>query len=292
MNNILLIGITVAAFAANGTSTRVFQLNYQKNKSDITLYQALFCFAASLCFLIVNKGLPVIDVPILVFGMAFGIFFCLMIIFSAECYECGPMSLTGIITNMSMIIPLIYSCAVYGESITPMQAVGIIFMIATIILAGIGKSDQKYGASRKWIVMVIIAFIANGLIAIFQKQYGISDPKGQINSFMLIAYCTSSILFTLYYFTQRRLHIKTETPVQWLPLGILSLISGIASFGGNGIATYLSNRVQASILYPCVNGGLCILLAAISFLVFKEKISKSKVFSIIIGLAAIVVLNL
>ena len=71
-------------------------------------------------------------------------------------------------------------------------------------------------------------------------------------------------------------------------------MSGLGSYGGNALLGILSapGGIQGPVLYPCVNGGLCIVSALCSFLFFKEKPSARKLTAIGIGIVAIVLLNL
>ncbi|MPN32724.1 hypothetical protein SDC9_180204 [bioreactor metagenome] len=54
----------------------------------------------------------------------------------------------------------------------------------------------------------------------------------------------------------------------------------------------LSTKIQAPVLYPSLNGGLCISVAAFAFLLFKEKMTLKKGMAIVTGIIAIVVLSI
>ena len=56
--------------------------------------------------------------------------------------------------------------------------------------------------------------------------------------------------------------------------------------------TYLADKVDGAILYPCINGGLCLLLTVMSCIFFREKLTLKKSIAIALGCAAIVILNL
>ena len=54
----------------------------------------------------------------------------------------------------------------------------------------------------------------------------------------------------------------------------------------------LCTEIPAGILYPTVNGGLCVITAMASFVIFREKPTVLKMLSILSGVAGIVILNL
>ena len=72
----------------------------------------------------------------------------------------------------------------------------------------------------------------------------------------------------------------------------VSCLAGVGSFGGNLLLGRLTSEVLAAILYPCINGGLAVLTTLLSFFFFKEKVTVQKICSVLLGAAAIVVLNL
>ena len=75
-------------------------------------------------------------------------------------------------------------------------------------------------------------------------------------------------------------------------LPFLLLASSMGSFIGNGILMSLNTRMPATILYPMVNGGIGVIVAAVSCTVFKEKLTTLKFVAILTGVASIIFLNL
>ena len=71
---------------------------------------------------------------------------------------------------------------------------------------------------------------------------------------------------------------------------IITVVSGGGSFVGNMVLGKLSVRMDAAVLYPCVNGGLAVLTSIVSAVFFKEKMSLIKIISVAVGAAAIVLL--
>ncbi len=307
--NGLLILLSVSFFVMNSLATRVFQLHFQRSKSSLQLYQAVFCLIATVAYFIQSgfTGLP--HAMTIVGGIAFGVFFFLAVYCSARGFETGSMSLTGIIVNVSLVIPIVYSWIfVEGEweRVTALQIVGILLLFATFVLSSMSGTDKKtdaekskrnMGASILWMVTVLIGFFSNGITAVIQKAYKervqitetLVDQSGM---FMGIAYLTAAVLLFALFLVYRR---KDETPVLFKNnVGAVGsmVAGGLGSFIGNGVLMTLSTRVDAAILYPCINGGLCLVAAICSFLFFGEKLSRLKLIGIITGIAAIITLSL
>lgn len=54
----------------------------------------------------------------------------------------------------------------------------------------------------------------------------------------------------------------------------------------------LNTAIPASLLYPLVNGGIGVFVAVASCVIFREKLTLQRLLTILVGLSAIVVLNL
>ncbi len=293
--NTLLIILGICAFAANSISIRTFQLKCERQNSDTYLFQSLFCLVAAAAYSVSGGFVFELSVSQTLSAALFGLFFAMAVLFSAECFICGPMSLTSVIVNSSVVIPVLYSCIVLKENITLTQISGCILLILTFFLSTFqkGKAAGK-GVSSKWVFLVLIAFASNGITAIIQKLYKITAPNSDGNMFMSFAYLTAAVVL-LISFAVKKKEVKAAKAVSRnaLPMAIaLVFIAGLGSFIGNGILMNLSTKVSAALLYPFVNGGLCVTVSAFSIIIFREKLDFKKSITILAGLSAIIVLNL
>ncbi len=291
--NALLIPLSVICFALNATLTRRVQIRYPGNARALTFYQACFCGIASLLFACAHwLGTGEIrSVPaLLLYGCAFGVFFFLAVAMGAVSYRIGPMSLAAMLINLSLLVPLVYSLVISGDAMSLRQGIGAALMLITLILA---VSPQKGGRPhRAWWGAVALAFFANGITAVLQKQYSASHGEGGALLFLAVAYATAALLFGGKLVLSHKSGASDALIGRDLArLSAGALFSGAGSFGGNALLGYLCIRVSGAVLYPSVNGGLCILCALLSFLLFREAVTRRKLVAIAVGIAAIILLN-
>lgn len=295
--NGLLIFLSTVFFCLNSTMTRLFQVNVENGKGIIRIYQAAFCLTAAMLNMLLY-GICQIKLGSLVLSVLFGALFAAASYLCSVCYECGPMSLTSVIVNLSLAIPLIYSSAVYGEKIAIHRIPGLGLLAVTFVLSA--KSGEKNGekytsVSRKWMFLVSLAFAANGVTAILQKENQLKFGETAGHMFLTVAYFVGAGAFAAIYIIERKIHNMHIRPsggeFKSIPLFVLTaVLAGAGSILGNGILGMLSTKVNSAILYPCVNGGLAVMTAMISVIIFKEKITKLKFVSVIVGVAAIILL--
>lgn len=238
----------------------------------------------------------------LLYGIAFGVFFFLASAMGAKGNMIGSMALTSVTMNMSLVVPLLYSIFLLKEDFTVLHLLGFVFFTASVVCSAWTRDEQKKSGFL-WLVVVLVGFCANGLTATIQKIYVINASVNQDSVFLGVAYLVASLCFLGKYVLQyaHRTYGKAPSPIEMTPfltngylvkmIGV-ALIAGIGSFGGNLLLGRLAPVIEAAILYPCINGGLAICTALISFGFFKEKPTRQKLFSILLGCVAIVVLNL
>ncbi len=297
MSNGIFILISILSFSANTILTRFFQTKLQKLPYSIRLYQALFSLAAALAYFAVSliQKVP-FSTQILLPSVMFGICFAGALLFSAKCMEMGFMALSSVIINLSLILPVVFSWIVMDEPVFPNEVVGLVLILITLVLSSLsaGSKSGNRVNTKKWLLFVLVAFLCNGFSAVIQKQHKASSAADDMMLFMGFAYLTSAIIFTCTYavdLTRHPVGLSAQvTSPRLLP--VIALLSGLGSFAGNGILGYLCDKVSGGVLYPCINGGLSIVVALTSFLFFKERIHVMKIIAICTGVFAIIVLNI
>ncbi len=295
MGNGILILISVFAFSANQIMSRTFQIKFQNSKHSINLYQSLFCLTASIAYLLsaLSDGVT-FSTHIILPAIAFGVCFSGAVLCSARCTEMGLMSITSVITNLSLVLPVIFSWTVLGESVELNAVIGLLLIGITLVLSSLSASNDKCKDLKKWLFLVLIAFFANGSSAIVQKQYKAHFGSDDLMMFMGTAYFVSFVIFTATFVKRNSNYgvpvLRQIKHIKLFPL--LFVVSGLGSFAGNGLLGHLCDKVNGGVLYPCINGGLCVVVAISSFVIFKEKLSKNKVAAICTGIIAIVLLNI
>lgn len=290
----LLIPLAVVLFSLQSIGYRLIQIVFPGRRSVLRLFQFCFCFVAALLFFIKGGIPPVLSVEMLLFGSVYGLFFALTVLLCSIGYELGPMSLTSVISNLSFLIPTVYASVVDRIPLTWNLFVGFALFLGLFIVIALPQKKAKTKQIHPiWFPIVLIAFLSNGTTAVIQKHFGAFHPEEDLSAMMSIAYMTAALIFLFCFLllSVRSSEKKPHRQESFKVLG-LSLIAGSGSFGGNYLLGILCNTVDGSILYPCLNGGLCILCSIISFIFFKEKLYFTKIMAMILGISAILIMNL
>lgn len=288
--NFFLIFTSALSFSLNSILMKVFMLKYMKSKSSVKLFLAISCLCASVLNLILFAGSPVSDYRTIILAVLFGVCFYFACDTGFRAIQTGPLSLSSIIMNMSLAIPLLYSCAILGEKVGLLNIAGVALLVFTFIMSGVSenKGDNKY--SKQWLITLLIYFVTNGMTAVFQKEQQILTDGGDKFFFMCVAYFTAFAIFITGYLRGNKKRTENVEKSNSVQTYIIGAAAGVSNFIGNGLLIFLAVKVPGIILYPCVNGGIAVLTAIIAFVFFKEPMSKFKSAILLTGIISIVLL--
>ena len=291
--NFLLAILSASAHSVNSISLRLYQTKFQKTVADLRLFQGFVMLIASFGYFTLNGFSLRLDTAGLLLALCYGLDLVLTGVTVSICYQCGPMSLTSVISNACVVLPIAVGCIFYQEVMNLRQIIGIVLLGITLALPCFDGRNSGGKISWQWFPLILMAFFFNGMGAVLLNIYGrVADASGR-NAYLAIGYFTGALLYLLIsLFHHKRMDLKPGKGF-FSPLLLPVLLgSALGSFIGNGILMSLNTKMPATILYPMVNGGIGVLVAAVSCTVFKEKLTKLKFIAILTGVASIVFLNL
>lgn len=288
----IILALTSALSHAMGNvSLRAYQTKLQKTTADLRLFQCLYIFAASVLYFLSVGGRLELTGAGLWLALLYGLDLALCFMMTAACYNCGPMSLTSIITNACVVLPILVGCIWYDEVLRLPQIIGCVLLAVTFLLSGLG-SGAGGKISLRWYPMVFFAFFLNGMGAVLLNIYGRVAPAGARNSFLSLGYFAASVFLLGVFLSRPKVERPGKRAVIRPLFFLLAAICCLGSFVGNGILMSLNTAMPATILYPLVNGGIGVFVAIASVVIYREKLTVNRLFAVLTGLGAIVVLNL
>ena len=193
-------------------------------------------------------------------GIAFGVLFALTILFYNLAIASGPLSYTTFYFSASMLVPAFAGVLLFGEALTFTLAAAVALFLAAFWCLNVAPGGAQKPEPR-WLALCALTFLCNGLCAVVQKSQqnatGAADGTALLRQNALAAV----------------------------------LLAG-GSVGGNLLLTWLAGRVDASYLFPLVQGSIIVGVTLCSVLLFREKLSARGRLGILLGVAAIAVINL
>ncbi len=265
----------------------------------VFLYNAITGAVAAVMLLVLG-GFGDISVFTLLLGLAFGFITALQGVFTLNALRIGPMSYTSVLINFSTLITALSGVMFFNESFFWLQGVGIVLMLASFVCSVEKKTDEKK-ASFKWLLYSIIALFCSAGIGIMQKIHQNSPHKGELSSFLIIAFLISfvcSLILAIYFQRKEKTSFrkafgvveKTESSKKQYVMLALVVFAGIFGAMNNKLNLYLSGVMNSAVFFPIVNGGGLVLSILAALVVFKEKLTKKQWLGIVLGVLSVLCL--
>ncbi len=303
---LLFLGVAMSAVYAIGLKPAMARC---RSNAATELFNGATTLASVLCALLICAFRGAFYLPLagILTAAVFGVIFSLTVYFNLVALEHGPLSLTNLIVNFSLVIPLVYGFAFLDETVTPLRVVGIaLFAVCMFLFCNpFEKGEGKRGASLKWFLLTLAAFATNGMLMIIQKNYAIKTENAYALSFLLYSYLFATAVSMLLGLVLR-LRSRSRAPLfaeesetasrnpkrLLLLMGGLSLLVGVSNFGLNFAVILLATRMDAAIVYPVIQGGGPVIVTLVSRFLFRERLNAVKWLGVVLGCLGIVLLNL
>lgn len=216
------------------------------------------------------------------FGVAYGIIQALFLYFKMRAMGAGPVSITTVIGNCSMLFSTIFGILYFKESVNLWQIFGVLGIIISVLLCLDAKSDMK--AAPKWKFFCIGFFFFASATGIVFKLFSKTDGNG--NNMMLIS------AFTMVLFMLTLSFLKKESVFSQKKTLLFSVLAGAMSLGYNRLNLYLSGALPSVIFFPIFNGAIVLIVTVLGILIFRERLSKKQISGVLLGLLAIILLGI
>lgn len=285
MNLIIIFCLCIIA-TSKVTVQGFFSKKHIKTVADAIFFNGLIFLFSSLIFL--KYAFP-INAPVFLFGAVFGFLTVLFQLSYIKAMSCGNVSITVMLVNFSMIIPITVSVLFYDEKVTVLRFLGILLTALAFILSTGAKKEDL--CSEKWLLLSLTASFLNGALLVCQKIFGKSAWATENVSFVAYGYLTATVISVLFsVFIHKKgagitFKIKPTVFIYALSLG---LILGLFQV----INTKAIANIESALLFPTYNGGSLIFSSISGVLILHDRLNKKQLFSIIVGTVAIIMMNI
>ncbi len=250
------------------------------------LFNAGSCLFAGLFFWVSGGFKFQMDPAIIPYSIGFAVTYGASVFFGFKALMCGPLSLTSLVTSYSLMIPTIYGLIFNNDEAGIFLYIGLVFLAVSLFCIAIKKEEKQI--SLRWAIYAALALFGNGLCSTILTVQQLNFEGAYKNEFMITALVMIVIFLSILTYKGEKADIK-----ECLKAGFLWMIVwGVLNGATNLFVMMLSTRVQASLMYPLISGGGIILSWILSRFLYKEKLTPLQNFAVVLGVIAVVFLNL
>jgi len=278
----LLLMLSVLGLAGQTFFNKLYG---KKCKGGGLIFTAGMSFFALIPFLLTLNGMT-LSAKITPFSLMFSAAQGITVLFQLLALKYGSMGRTALVQSFSLLIPAVYGICFLGDSVGMTLILGLILLAFSLYL--VNYQAEKTKLSGKWLLFVLISFFGNGMCSIIQKEEQLRLGNADTSVFMALALAITTVIFSVLSFVGEKGEAVTAIKSGWYFMAAVGLLNGIV----NWMVIFLNRSVQASVLFPVLSAGSLIVSFLLSCVVFREKYTKKQLFGFVIGVAAVILLNL
>ena len=281
----------------------------------ICLWNVMVCSAIGIIFIFAKTGeLPQnVTSTAFLYALLYAISGIGCSVASIAAMHCGNVSvITTYCLAGGMVLPYFYGILQLNEEAGIFKWIGILVLCLSLVPAVMVKSEGT-GHSKKeniwFFLLCMVIFLTNGFVSIFSKMHQISPAAINENHFLFLAALVNLSIVIIVQLALSAVRAgkgeknvlkntfweigKTKmSPKLFLLLIVLAGGHAICNAIGNLFSLRCMMTMDASIQFPVLSAVVIILTAIFGRVIFKEKITKNTLLSLILSAAGIAIFGI
>jgi drug/metabolite transporter (DMT)-like permease len=260
-----------------------------ENKRDAGAFYSLLLlgsvFLAWVLMFAFDGGVSLSVVP---YALLFALGFVCAMIMMVEALKCGPVMLTSLIMQLSLIGATVWGFFFWGDEFSLSVGIGLAMVALSLWLCLYTGKREEQKINGKWLLCVGLMFAGNACCTIVQKTQQL-DFNGQFGNFsMVIATGLSALVALLIYLKSDKRDSGELLRGSWYFPVSAGALNALANLFVMILAT---SELSPSLIYPVLSVGALIVTGFFSAFVFKEKMLPWQWAGVAVGAAAVAILS-
>ena len=266
-----------------------FNRKNEGKKDAAPLYSLICILSALLCWFVMFLFDGSYEWSVLPYSIGIGITFAIASLSTVYALKTGPVVLTSLILQLSLIGVTIWGFFFWDTSFTGLIALGLVLIVIALWLCLYNKEKEENKISWQWIFWVSIIFIGNAACSIIQTTQQMNYNGAYINFVMLGAMFFASLFCFIVYLKCDKSDMEEIAKATWyFPVG-----GGIFNAVMNLCLMLLATSfLSPSFRFPVLAIGSLAVTTVFSAFVFKEKMRWWQWVGVAIGSIAVAILSI
>lgn len=285
----LILTAATIFMSCNGIGATFYNRKNSSFKETAKIYNLLILGSVFICWLIKFLTNPVFDFTVIIYSLIFTVGYTTAMLSSICAYREGPMTLSSLIMQLSMISTTVWGFFFWGSEITAPVIVGLFLVIVALVLClytGKHTEGEQKKISARWLFYISLFFVGNSVGTITQRTQQIDFDSDYGDFFMTVATGVSFAVCLFVYLKSDKTDTKKILEGSWY----VPVLCGIFNFLQNLFVIILATLLSANIVYPVLMIGSLATTSIFSIVIFKERMNRWQWVGVVLGAIAIVLL--
>lgn len=280
-----MIYLLLAIICSSSLALILKQGNVKKSNTAI-LINANYLTASILSLVFVfYKGTLTISLPAFLFALFLGYLFAATFFIYSKAVGLAGTALATVSARLSVLIPVLFSIVLYGESPNIKMIFGFAMALLTLYLfyLSLKNHDGKPHTKGSYFILILLLF-GIGLVDFSMKIFERNFPAEEKGTFVFTIFF-SAFIYTIAYIFYKKIKFETHT----FKLGLLLGLPNVLAI--HFVLAALS-ELEAIVVFPIQNIGVIVFTAVMAYLLWKEKINNYGIAALIAGIISIILLRI
>jgi drug/metabolite transporter (DMT)-like permease len=259
------------------------------NRYAVTTANYVAAFGLSVLFALMEDA-GVMDPAVgfgrtVVLGVAGGILYFLGFIVIQKSIKENGVGITGAVSKIGIIVPVILSMLLWQEMPTAAQAVGILIALIAMIVANLSR-DRGAAIAKGVKTILLLVFVIVGIAEFSNKifeVYGRTELKSVYLSILFFTAFWISLLVTIHMNRKQGRRIRRDDVIVGMLVGVPNMLTSY--FLIESLRT-----VKAAVAFPVYSSGSILLISLGGLLLFRERMRKQEVTAIGLIIIALILM--
>jgi drug/metabolite transporter (DMT)-like permease len=188
------------------------------------------------------------------------------------------------VSQLSVLIPVSLSVAVFGESLASRQILGVaIALVSLPLLAAKVGGGLSGGLDRSVLLLLLAQLLVQGVAQFSSKILVALGFGAEKDVFFLAAYAAATLVTVPIAFKHRG-EVGGADP-------LYGGLVGAFNIGGNLSTLLALSTLPGAVVFPLVSSGGLLLVMVLSRLIFRERLNRLNLLGVVLTLLAVVLIN-
>ena len=188
--------------------------------------------------------------------------------------------LSSMFMKLGVMVPTLMAIAVFHEVPKLAQVAGMVIAVCAILLINLEKGSGKAASSLGLVALLLAGGATDGMSKIYE-ELGVGALK---NHFLLYTFVVAFALCVAVCLAKRQGLTRNDL--------LFGLLIGIPNYGSARFLLLSLADVPAMIAYPTYSVATIVMVTLVGVAVFREKLSRRQIVSMLLIFSALVLLNI
>ena len=229
------------------------------------------------------------NISVIKYSILFGMFYTIAMIGMFKAYQTGSVSLTAFVKQLSLIGVAFWGLIFWNNPLGLNVIIGLVLIVIALYLCFRPDNKEVRSVEVAWFFYAMMLLVGNAGCSIVQKYQQLEFDGSFKSLFMLWGAAVAFISSAVLYFSGNRCSFKDINK----KTVICPVVGGISSAALNLLILLLiASPLSESVIFPGIAVGGLLLTTIFSVIAYKEKMSAMQWLGLVIGVVALVLLNI